>query len=241
MTSKFTDEELMAYVDGEVDDAKAAAIEAAAAANPGIARTIDLFARSRLTVQEAYASVLHEPVPPHLVASALGRPAAEGNVVAFPSRWPSTFAIALAAAACLAIMISGVAGYFAWTGTGGVGGIGLASASPEISGLLGTAPSGAEETLADGSAFHVVGSFHDRNERFCREFEVSGEAGGSLAVACRTDSDWSVEFAMRTGTAGGYEPASSTAVLDSYLAQIGAGEILSSDEERRLLDEQTRE
>lgn len=45
MTTKFSDEELMAYVDGEVDDEKAQAIEAAAAADPGIARTIDMFAR----------------------------------------------------------------------------------------------------------------------------------------------------------------------------------------------------
>ncbi len=56
MTTKFTDEELMAYVDGEVDDDKAQAIEATAAADLEIASTIDMFARTRMMVRDAFSS-----------------------------------------------------------------------------------------------------------------------------------------------------------------------------------------
>jgi hypothetical protein len=243
MMTKFTDEELMAYVDGEVDDEEARAIEAAAAADPEIAGTIDMFARTRMMARDAFSSVLRETVPPRLLDAALGRTAKEqpsaptGNVIRFRPRRPSALAIAMASAACVAMIAAGVAGYVAGSGLENANsGIELAAVSDEISGLLGSVPSGEQAKLGGGATFRVIGSFRDGNDRFCREFEVSSERNGSLAVACQADGRWAVEFAMQTTSIGGYEPASSTAVLDSYLAQIGAGAVLSADEERALFD-----
>jgi hypothetical protein len=244
MTTKFTDAELMAYVDGEVDDEKALAIEAAATADPDVARTIDMFARTRMMARDAFSPASRETLPPKLLASALGRPAQEepavppGNVMPFRLRRPSFFAAGMAAAACLAMIAAGVAGYVAGSRLDGMGGrIELAAASDEVSGLLQRLPAGEQATLQDGSSIQVIGSFRDGNDRFCREFEVSGKSSGSLAVACRTGSSWAIEFAMQMTAAAGYEPASATAVIDSYLAQIGAGAVLSTDDERALLDQ----
>jgi anti-sigma factor RsiW len=246
MTTKFTDEELMAYVDGEVDDEKAHAIEVAAAADPDIAGTIDMFARTRMMARDAFSSVLRETVPPKLLDTALGRSTKERpsapirNIIRLRPPRPSVIAISMAAAACVAVIVAGVAGYVAGAGLRNTDGraarIELAAASDEISGLLGTVRSGEQATLEGGETFGIIGSFRDRGDRFCREFEISGERNGSLAVACRADGGWAVEFAMQTASSGGYEPASSTAVLDSYLTQIGAGSALSDDEERALLN-----
>lgn len=245
-TTKFTDEELMAYVDGEIDDEKARAIEATAAADPDIASTIDMFARTRMMARDAFSSVLRETLPPRLLDAALGRTAKErpsalpGNVIPFRSHRPSVFAIAMATAACLAMIAAGVVGYVAGSGLrtaggGDAGRIELAKASDEVSGLLGSVLSGEQANLGGGATFRVIGSFRDGNDRFCREFEISSDRSGSLAVACQADGNWAVEFVMQATTVSGYEPASSTVVLDAYLAQIGAGTGLSADQERTLL------
>lgn len=63
MTAKFTDEELMAYVDGEVGEEHRRAIKAAAAADPKIARTIAMFAQTRVMARAAFSSMLQETRP----------------------------------------------------------------------------------------------------------------------------------------------------------------------------------
>ncbi|TIM62469.1 MAG: anti-sigma factor, partial [Mesorhizobium sp.] len=51
----------MAFADGELDDATAAAIEKAM--QPDIASRVALFLETRIQVKEALMSVLDEPVP----------------------------------------------------------------------------------------------------------------------------------------------------------------------------------
>jgi len=60
MTARFTDEQLMAYVDGEVDDENRRAIKAVAAADPKVARTISMFARTRVMARATFSSVVQE-------------------------------------------------------------------------------------------------------------------------------------------------------------------------------------
>jgi anti-sigma factor RsiW len=59
-TARFSDEELMAYVDGEVGEENRRAIKAAAAANPEIAKTIGIFAQTRAMARAAFASFLQD-------------------------------------------------------------------------------------------------------------------------------------------------------------------------------------
>ena len=88
----YDDETLMAYVDGELDAARRAEIEAAAKADAPLAERIAAQRELRERVTGAFANVAKQQVPERLLAAARG-PGAEpnaapvrGNVVQFPSR-----------------------------------------------------------------------------------------------------------------------------------------------------------
>jgi hypothetical protein len=58
MTTRYKDEELMAYVDGEVDDESRRAIRAAADFDPEVVRTMNMFAQTRAMARAAFSCVL---------------------------------------------------------------------------------------------------------------------------------------------------------------------------------------
>src|SRR5690348_15123273 len=69
----YSDETLMAYADGELDESTRAAIEAAVVDDPELARRISQHQRLRQQLRSAFDPVLAEPLPERLVAAARGR------------------------------------------------------------------------------------------------------------------------------------------------------------------------
>ena len=65
----YSDEILMAYVDGEVDDATREAVATAAARDPALAARIAQQVALRTRIRAAYASTLGEAVPERLIAA----------------------------------------------------------------------------------------------------------------------------------------------------------------------------
>lgn len=206
MTMKLSDEQLMAYVDG---DPSAGAGVIAEKARSGFSaeesRAMDDFHRTRDLVREAFAEEDREPLPADLVALVLGRQDAgdragahgvphggeQANTPArvIPllretkrSKSLSRIAMALAASIGLAFVI-----VTKWQ----VGDQGSEIAAglvvgPVASGsILSTTLEGrysgdpvALDTPAAGPHRHlvVVGTFRDRNARICREVELLDEA-----------------------------------------------------------------
>ena len=84
----------------------------------------------------------------------------------------------------------------------------------------------------------IISSFLTDTGAFCREFEYDRAGGGSIvSVACREDGAWAARFAVVTqdADAPGYAPASALATLDAFLATIGAGQPLSTEDEAERL------
>jgi hypothetical protein len=75
-----SDEILMAYVDGELDEEKRASVAQAVATDSEVARRVAQQRLLRASVQAAFSAVLDEPVPEHLVRAARSAPA--GTTVA---------------------------------------------------------------------------------------------------------------------------------------------------------------
>ena len=67
---KQADDLLMAYADGELDDAGRRQIELAMQSDPGIAARVRQHQELRQKVQRAYDRILEAPLPPHLAALA---------------------------------------------------------------------------------------------------------------------------------------------------------------------------
>jgi len=66
------DELLVAYLDGELDEASYAAIDAALASDAVLRSRLDVLADTTALVRRAFDDVLHEPIPARLLAAASG-------------------------------------------------------------------------------------------------------------------------------------------------------------------------
>jgi len=69
----FTDEQLMAYADGELDEEKRQQIQGAIRRDPELARRVEVHRALRESLRASYDPVLQEPVPDRLVTTARPR------------------------------------------------------------------------------------------------------------------------------------------------------------------------
>jgi len=258
----FSDEILMAYADGELDEARHAAVEAAIARDDALADRVAMFAETADRAKQAMDATLSAPVPAHLqravesLIAAQDSQDSEGGARADPvsladhrarrdsgrlGGWRRVVPAAMAASIALVVGLG--VGYGLRPGPDSTGaGMAVGSltgpAGPAIAAALAEIPSGAEQALAGGRTFRAIASFRDEAGAVCREFEVDGEAGrASVNVACRDTDRWEVRISIATSGGGtGYAPASSLEALDAYLVSVGAGAPMSAQEEKAVLE-----
>jgi len=215
-----SDEELMAYVDGELDAAARAAVEQAMRDDPQVARRVDAERSLRAQLGSAFRDVLDEPVPDRLMAAARAQApsAADAKVVPLartrdkePASTPGwRRGTWLALAACL---VAGIA-------------IGLAlpvlRASREdvrvasdgaliAGGELAMALETRLSTSGEGGV-HIGLTFDAKDGRYCRTFTTAA-VHGRAGVACRTQTGWRIEALEQStdrGDAGDYRMAGSS-------------------------------
>jgi hypothetical protein len=189
----YTDEQLVAYADGELPAAEAQAVAQAAAADPELARRIRRFTDTRRVLHDAFAAKLREPVPDRLLQTLAGP---EPKVVPLRRARPAAWVpMALAASLALAVGL----GVTLWPRAPGTP---VIAALPPDAGALAQAldrdASGEPRTVADaGRRWEILPKATLRTASgWCREFESSLEGGTparARAVACRTpDGAWEV-------------------------------------------------
>jgi anti-sigma factor RsiW len=170
MMQRPSDEVLVAYLDGEVDETVAAEVESWLERDEDLRNRLQALVESATQVRDAFNEILREPVPERLMAAARGRvpfadaePAKGATILSFASstarkslpsrRW----GLGLAAAASLSfLMIGAGGGYLAGTGDvtidGSQPGSATASWLDNIAGyhnLLISSANGAETTVFD--------------------------------------------------------------------------------------------
>lgn len=187
-----TDQEVQAYVDGELAPDDAARIEKAIASDVLVAARVEREKRLRAQVRGAYDPVLDEPVPSRLRGLLEGpsRGMQDDNVVALDarraapraSRWRGP-ALALAASvAALALMgwLRAPAGDMTMQG-------GRLVARGALSQALDTTLASAPDPRA---AVSIGLSFRDADGHVCRSF--STRATGLAGLACREGDAWTL-------------------------------------------------
>lgn len=234
--SAWSDETIAAYVDGELDAAQRAALEAALAADPALAGRVEQERALRSRVAAAFGAVLDEPLPQRLL-EALQPPAVIDLAAARAARerrrwtWPEWGAMA----ACLAI------GLFIGRALLAPGGDEpfVADAGRLLArGALDRALTG-QLAGEPGSSVALPVSFASTDGRWCRSFVLAREALAGLA--CRSDAGWQVELlaaAKPPAPAGSMRPAAS-ALPEPVLRAIDvriAGEPLDAAAERAAQD-----
>lgn len=216
------DEMLIAYLDGELDEAGMARIDAALGADPALVDRLGAHAAIADRVRAAYAPALEEPVPESLTALI---PSGEAKVVSLADRRRPTPTYAwwgaIAATLVVGVMLFGRE-------------VALFSRDPIGAGMTANGALAKALTVQASNVKSDVAvglSFKDRDGRWCRTFAVDQTSG----LACREDKAWRVEVAVRQPAAAKTDfrqAASETppAVLDK-VDELIAGESLDADQE----------
>jgi hypothetical protein len=234
-------ETLMAYVDGELDAAARAEVEAAMRDDPEIGQRIAEYRGLRDKLKAAYEPVLAEPVPARLL-SVLRTDGATGAGHAQPRprqprrlrprwRYPATVAASVVVAVCVAMFARQSARPALMENRGGTR-VAVGVLARDLSNRL-AGDAGADEV-------RIGVSFLARNGEYCRTFSATGEQA-SAGIACRTPQRWEIRDLAQakelanSGAQGDYRTASSTlppSVLAAVQARI-AGDPLDRDGEIR--------
>ena len=208
------EETLMAYVDGELDPAARAQVEAAMRDDPQIATRVAQQRELKAKIQQAYAADLTEAVPERLVAAS--RAATASNSSRVRRRQPQWRPMGSMAAS---LLIGVAVGFLAWRN----------SDSNMIQNAHGALVAGGP--LAQGLSSQLAGdrsptpaveiglSFMAKSGDYCRTFTIVGKAS-SAGLACRHAQRWEVRALAQSGAMpdGGSEYRTASSSLPPAIA-----------------------
>lgn len=227
----YSDEMLMAFADGALEEPTFSEVAAAIEADPTLAERVEVLARGRDVARDGFGPA--QPAPFLLrrkVEMAIAR-----------AEQPRPRFMPLAAAAAVAVIVALPLGWFAGQQTASTAPqtlLASAELGGEIATLLSTLPSGQEQRLAEGPLLRTIGTFNTAGGSLCREFELDSAENAAVVVSCRDAGTWRIAFSTSSTPAGdGYAPASSLEALDAWLTATGAGAPLSAEDEARALAE----
>jgi len=225
MTGPFDDEILMRRVDGELTPEAGAAIDAAAAADPALARRLEQLRGLRTLAREAFPAAA-DPRDADLarMIAAASRPEpltarlAERLGAAFAPRHAPVWGAVAAASFALGLSA-------AWLGQDrGPAGFALAAdGSLADARLVRVLDSGLAADAPDAEGRAVGLTFRAADGRWCRTFQA-GEAGVA-GLACRAGDTWRLEAlavfqpaVAEVRTAGAETPPAVLAAVDALIA-----------------------
>jgi hypothetical protein len=211
----FSDEIVMAYVDGELDDATRVALEVAMTTDADLANRVARERRLRARLQSEFDPVLRERIPERLLAAAKGSSAKgpTGNIIwlkrirASHWSWPQWSAVA--ASLLLGVLIAPLLRHEPTEGP-----LGIRDGAVLASGALAHALS---EQLASNQVtnapVHVGVSFLSRNGDYCRTFMLRDKST-IAGLGCWEGGSWRLQALAATDRAtsgsGEYQPAASS-------------------------------
>ncbi|WP_420434887.1 anti-sigma factor family protein [Hyphobacterium sp.] len=193
------DEDILAFVDGEMPAESQARFEADLEADPDLAARTQAQRRLANRIRSHYAPVANDPVPRRF-AALLGEEAPAYGVADRIRNWFTgpLAAPGLAALASLALGLF-VGAQFLATDSGISGQSTLANA--QLAAAL-DAPVGSE-------AWQIPVTFRDESGRYCRAF--AGTSAATRGLACRAEQGWQVQLLIsgEERPAAGYQLAAS--------------------------------
>ena len=236
---KPTDEQISAYLDGEMPDADARAFEAALESDPEVQAALEHFLATDETLKAAFPQ---EALPEgYLERMGLGVEEQPSNVVSLAAhrerksalarwRWPAVGALAASIAAALMVTAP-------WQASAPAGLAGSAAFQTAMN----SAASAQARPLEDGRTATPVLTFKDGAGRYCREYNISGPKDGLSGIACRDDGRWAVEAEVKTGPSSAPEPGfqmaagADTQPLDATYSRLKASDPLGANAETALI------
>ncbi len=236
----FSDDDLMAYVDGELDADAAAAVEAALAKDTALAARVARQRELRRAVHAAFEPVLEEPMPQRLLATARGNASAPAGA----RRWTWLEWGAMTASLAAGVVLGAI--FVIEARNLAPGGEPAAQFAVDESGLRarGALALALTEQLAAAQAadapVRIGASFVSDTGEYCRSFTFTPAAASARlgGLACRRSGAWRLlavaEADRRGGAPDQYRQAGApmpAAVLRAMEDRI-QGSALDADAER---------
>ncbi|WP_435417066.1 hypothetical protein WAB17_09220 [Parerythrobacter aurantius] len=218
-----TPEMIAAYADGELDAERVAMMEAAVAADPGMADLVAKHRALRARLSANFAPMLEQPVPSNLTA--LLQPASgDSGVASFAAarqrrglapvvrRWAPIAGPALAASLVLAM-------WQPWQGSRSSPGYARGALASALDTQL-------VATQRPGTQTRILLSFENAAGQYCRAYR-GGESGG---IACRDATGWKIEraFGVEAAQSGEYRQAGSESEILSAAQEMAQGGALDA-------------
>lgn len=238
MNTSWSDAQIHAFVDGELDAHTAARIEEHSRTDAALAARIAAQRELKTLLQGAFDPVLNEPVPQRL-RDALAQPGASARVTPIGSarqasaahvRWSLREWGAIAATLLLGVLLGAVVFHSA-RGLPLDTEQGRLVARGELDTALSTQLSGAAST-----ATRIGLSFRAGDGAWCRSFNLRE---GSAGLACRRQGRWVVQLLDGSPLAAGtdYRQAASSLspAMVNAITALGGGDALSAEEEQQQL------
>jgi len=219
---------IIAWIDGELSSEEAAEVEAAVAADPGLAALADRHRRIRARFAAAFTPLLDDPVPlpkrkPARIVSLAAVREERAQAAPKPApRWRSwAWPGAVAASLLVGVLVehhNGPAGVSDRVGALALSAPIAQSLDRQASGELGTV--------------NVALSFKDQGGQFCRSF-VAQTIGG---VACKAAGGWQLRYAAPVDAQhGDYRMAGGDPASAKVVATMIAGDPLDAAGERKAI------
>lgn len=250
--SKLTlDEQLSAYIDGELAPAARAAVESLLAEDQAAARRLEQLRGANLAYTAEAEIVDDVPLSEGLEALTIHLQAEErllhpeGGTASSRRKGVFSYIREHRAIAACAAMLSGLLAMQAGIGTMQMASTdlptdGVVLASSDWHDLLETAPSGELRQVSDTLTATPQFSFARQDGDFCRVVDTAGAERSARLVACRQDDTWEIQvasFQTHQGSAGPFQTASGGAdpIVEAYLDSAMAGAPLDLDAEARAI------
>jgi hypothetical protein len=238
-----SDEQLDAYVDGELPDAQRALVAEAIARDGNLAQRVARQDALRQRLRASFDAVLQEPVPDRLLGLVKGTKseavASVTNLTAArEKRRPALGWYAIAAS----ILVGSIAGLLTAQWHAGTDLTTFQDGRLVAHGALATA---LDQQLASAipadASVHVGLSFKSRSGRYCRTFDIVG-AEGSAGLACYDQQHWRVVTLIGKPAKQGADPVYRMAgsdippLLMQSVSENISGEPLDAQAEMRARD-----
>lgn len=247
-TLELTDELLVAYVDDELDPDQRAMVKGVLESNPALSRRADEMRLARDLLSEGFPLEKDVRLPARVETAvknlaAASAPHSSSRRIAFRVRHRWSRAIAAG------LLLCGVVGasYVIWRDASELTAdkvTALTQIDPQnpLHDVLESRPSAVLiEVPKENAAMRAVLTFRAKDGRFCREFEILSDAGGSTGIACRENDHWRTEVLVKAAPASPnsnyYVPAgaSDDSAVAEVFERLAQDEPLSATQEVHLL------
>jgi hypothetical protein len=241
MTRSWSDEQISAFLDGELEAADMDALAKDMETSAELAARVERLGAATQMFVAASGEIDRHPMSAGLQGF-LARADEASNVVPFRRKGVTAFIMEhRAIAACLVCAVAALAALPQLGADNDnmlpdAGGI-IAQTSP-LHRMLEDGGSGRVVSIADGVTATPRLTFASADGGYCRQFEIDSASGEISAVACRDKAGWHAEMAVYGAPDGaGYTTASGDTdrTLDAFIDKLISGDPLDADAEKALI------